>query len=100
MPPASSPAYNEAVPEDLAADSNSPLMQPDADDAPVATATAELETRIADLEAERDALQRELDTIKNRATDRWLSAAQFESQALAAMQKTVSWRVTKPLRAV
>jgi hypothetical protein len=56
--------------------------------------------RIAELEAERDRLQAELDSIANRATDRWLGAAQFESKALAAMQQTVSWRVTRPLRAV
>ena len=62
---------------------------------PATTPTA---ARIAELEAERDRLQAELDSIANRATDRWLGAAQFESQALAAMQKTVSWRVTRPLR--
>jgi hypothetical protein len=59
-----------------------------------------LENRVTELEAERDRLQGELDAVLNRATDRWLSAAQFESKALAAMQQTVSWRVTKPLRAV
>ena len=60
----------------------------------------QLQKRVADLEADRDALQSQLDSIANRATDRWLSAAQFESKALAAMQGTVSWRVTRPLRAV
>ncbi|MEF2977767.1 hypothetical protein [Subtercola sp. YIM 133946] len=61
---------------------------------------AALEERVAELEASRDGLQAELDAILNRATDRWLSAANFESDALAAMQQTVSWRVTKPLRVV
>jgi hypothetical protein len=77
------PLYNEAVPEDLEADR-----------------IAVLEERVAELEAERDALQNELDSIVNRAADRWLSAVQFESKALAAIQQTVSWKVTKPLRAV
>ncbi|UFS57743.1 hypothetical protein [Subtercola endophyticus] len=58
------------------------------------------QTRLAELEAERDRLQAELDSVANRATDRWLGAASFESKALAAMQQTISWRVTKPLRIV
>lgn len=76
-------AYNCPVPEET-------VDSPPADPA----------TRIGELEAERDRLQGELDSIANRALDRWLSVEQYESAAVASMQQTLSWKVTKPLRAV
>ncbi|RFA08442.1 hypothetical protein B7R54_03795 [Subtercola boreus] len=57
-------------------------------------------TRISELEGERDRLQAELDTVRNRALDRWLSVEQYESVAVASLQQTLSWKVTSPLRAV
>ncbi|MEA9984413.1 hypothetical protein [Subtercola sp. RTI3] len=54
--------------------------------------------RLRVLEDERDRLQGELDEIANRATDRWLLAVHYESSVVNAIQQTLSWRVTKPLR--
>ncbi|CAN5128145.1 hypothetical protein BH09ACT6_BH09ACT6_24580 [soil metagenome] len=59
-----------------------------------------LTDRLAAVEAQRDALQAELDGIANRAVGRWLTVEHFDASALAAMQQTLSWKVTKPLRAI
>ena len=83
MPSRKSPAYNRLVPEETA-------------DQTVAADRS----RISELEAERDRLQNELDTIANRALDRWLAVEQYESGTIAALQQTLSWKVTKPLRSV
>ncbi|GAA0999375.1 hypothetical protein GCM10009563_25000 [Subtercola frigoramans] len=55
---------------------------------------------MVELENERDALQAELDAIANRAVGQWLTAEHFGSLAVSAMEQTLSWKVTKPLRTV
>ncbi|RFA22647.1 hypothetical protein [Subtercola boreus] len=67
---------------------------------PAESFPTDLTNRIGALEAERLRLQKELDQIANRALDRWLSVEVYESHAVESMQQTLSWKVTKPLRAV
>jgi hypothetical protein len=50
-------------------------------------------------EAERAVLQREVDQLSSTALSKWLLIAHRESSHVA-MTQTLSWRITKPLRAV
>ena len=55
--------------------------------------------RLKQSEAERIRLQREVDSLSEAALSKWLLIAHRESSHVA-MTQTVSWRITKPLRAV
>jgi hypothetical protein len=59
---------------------------------------ASLPERLAEVQAERDALRAELDARANDSVGSWLEVVGNESRILGEMHKTVSWRVTKPLR--
>lgn len=56
--------------------------------------------RFAEVVAERDRLQSELDMRANESIGSWLNVVSTESRILGEMQKTLSWRVTKPLRLI
>jgi hypothetical protein len=55
--------------------------------------------RLKQSEAERERLQREVDSLSTAALSKWLLIAHRESSHVA-MTQTVSWRITKPLRQV
>jgi len=55
--------------------------------------------RLKRSEAERERLEREVDSLSEAALSKWLLIAHRESSHVA-MTQTFSWRVTKPLRQV
>ena len=90
--------YNEAMPE---IEINGPsTAQPSMSSTPAGPKPkkASLSERLAAVEAERDALRAELDARANDSVGSWLEVVGTESRILGEMHKTLSWRVTKPLR--
>ena len=59
-----------------------------------------LRRRVADLESENEALRAQLDAARNSALENWAESAAHESASVAELKRSVSWRVTAPLRTV
>jgi len=54
--------------------------------------------QVAELQAEIDRLQRELDARSTEDVRTWLKVVGEETRMLTNMRNTLSWRVTRPLR--
>jgi hypothetical protein len=76
-----------------------PPIEPGADPQPETFSDQTVSEQLKLAEAERQRLQREVDALSAAALSKWLLIAHRESSH-AAMTQTLSWRITKPLRAV
>src|SRR5690606_24560743 len=54
---------------------------------------------LEEIRAERDRIRLELDAFKEASLTDWMVIAHTENRILGDMQNTISWKVTKPLRA-
>lgn len=61
--------------------------------------TAGTSQSLDELRAERDRIREELDEYKQASLTDWMVIAHTENRILGDMQNTISWKVTKPLRA-
>lgn len=53
---------------------------------------------IAELQAENEALRAQLDAARNESLDAWLRVMHHSGVAARDYERTLSWRVTRPLR--
>ena len=59
----------------------------------------DLERQLAAVESERDGLRQFADEHANREIASWLEVVGTETRLLGEMQNSISWRLTRPLRA-
>jgi len=65
---------------------------------PAVAGDVDTEHRIRELEAEIARLQAEIDRRSDDDLRTWIKAVRDEGRMVREMQKTLSWRVTRPLR--